>query len=205
MRNNLREILGGEIRRTVSAARAQDNGDVIREEVCDWLQHIKHDAWFRSQMPLPFIAIARTLGIDYDEMNHFLIARNVIHRGKYHYKRYPMCDKIAALKRKIDNREIVFYPDTSRRYDIHRRPAFACFLVPIKPEPRLDPLISEAEWSLFARCKQCGKNQFMPIKMNGNDHAACYRCIPPSQYKAMGATLAGKILIMEALKAEGRI
>lgn len=72
-----------------------------------------------------------------------------------------------------------------------------------EPEPRtISQLSQEISWNLWAKCFSCNRNQFLPIRIKGDDkpYVACYHCIPPHDYPAYGAVPVEKSLVLDALK-----
>jgi hypothetical protein len=65
---------------------------------------------------------------------------------------------------------------------------------------RIPKYDDETAWSIWACCNRCQRNQFLPVIINGKPSVACYYCLPPSQYLALGAKPVKKSLIHEALK-----
>lgn len=109
------------------------------------------------------------------------------------------CHKIGYVIPDIECRKLVF-PDTTPS---GKKGVFApkfLWLEPPNPLPRIPKLDKESAWSLWACCQTCGKNKFLPIIMNAEPHIACYYCIPPHQYRPIGATRVNRSLIHPALK-----
>lgn len=75
------------------------------------------------------------------------------------------------------------------------------WLEPPKDAPWIPRWVSEEEWSLWACCEKCQRNQFLPVTMNSKPHAMCYYCLPPVHHAGLGAKWdEKKSLITEALK-----
>lgn len=155
-----------------------------REYVRHWLM-MGNDLWHKTQMPISINAVARCVGGDKDNIRKRILLENSDSKSE------ALCQKIGHLIQAVEERRLVFFK-TKSGIEHH-------WLEPIN-ETKINPLSTEAEWSVFARCKVCQKNKFMPVVMHGKNHALCYQCIPPSQYKALGATLLKKNLIQNALQ-----
>lgn len=167
-----------------------------RQEVRRWLMMIQRDPWYKSQMPVTIKGIGKIAG-----GHRVHIMRRIITELDSIRPMHALVQRIAELMKKLDKREIVFYRGNAGKA------AQFCWLTPPQFCPFIKPFCLEEEWSLFARCTTCANNKFMPITTNGENknYAACYCCIPPSQYKALGVKLTKKSLLLEALAKQGVI
>lgn len=158
-----------------------------------WMQFVKTDAWWRSQMPVPQSAMEEVLGLPPGWLRHML-------QEHPNFSMTNVMPKIAWLIPDIERRALVF-PDKIHGDNKTKKttPSFL-WLEPPDPPFRINRLCPESNWSLWARCRFCGSNQFLPVIIDSKPHVACYNCIKPNQHPAIGATLVKKSLIHEALK-----
>lgn len=91
---------------------------------------------------------------------------------------------LEAVIPKIENREVIFIPGDA--------------FVVREPSGQWSVAKLTSRWSIDNRCN-CGCNQFLPVMIE-KEYAACYHCIPPSQYPAIGAKLIKRSLIHDAMK-----
>lgn len=165
-----------------------------RYEVRKWLMMMQKDPWYRTQNPVTIQGIATITN-----SHRVNIIKRIISESDPNRKMPELVQRIYAVMRKIENREIVFC-----QTGINSGFMFL-WLTPPHQCPYISPFSLEQEWSIFARCKTCGENKFMPVSRKPHNYALCYRCIPPSQYKPLGVTLTKKSLIREALVKMGMI
>lgn len=159
-----------------------------------WYKHTRSDTWWQSQMPInPLFLLAVCGSVNRREAN-----------ALRDYKTAPsnaIMKKIGFLIPKIESRELVFphVPVGAPRKNEYRAPQYLFIDAPLSTRciSRLSP---GSAWALHARCITCRGNKFLPIEIDGKPHVACYQCLPPSQYKSIGATAVDKSLIHEALK-----
>lgn len=60
----------------------------------------------------------------------------------------------------------------------------------IEPAPRPAPLpklVLREDWRDWTLCRSCGGNRWAPVAIFAREHAACWFCIPPDQWPALGA------------------
>lgn len=151
-----------------------------------WLAHIKSDAWWQSQMPIPMARLDAVLGLADGWISHML----AIH------PKFPMTNAVPRISQiipAIERRRLAF-PEGK-----NLSPKFLWIDPPFDP-PLINRLALASAWSLWATCQFCGDNQFLPVVIDGKPHVACYTCIKPDQYRAIGAVAVKKSLIHEALK-----
>jgi len=150
------------------------------EQTHKWLNHAYADFWYKHQMPITGRLLDDCLGLT-----------NV-----YRYKRpYTWGDdtvlKLARLIPEIERRAVIF---TKAKY---RKPAQIYVSEPPKLAPKIKKISSV--WSLYATCLSCGDNQFLPVMME-KPYVACYHCIDPKEYKALGGRLIDESIITTALE-----
>lgn len=134
-----------------------------------WYERAQRDPWFLKEMPIS-LAVMRESGLYPPRM-------------KITEKNYaPLCRHIADIEER-------------RLAVIGGRPIW---LEPPASPPRVIRLASV--WTLYCRCLFCDGNKFLPVQMNGADPilAACYTCLPPSQYPALGAKPVAYSMIAQA-------
>lgn len=108
-------------------------------------------------------------------------------------------ERVARLIPDIERRKLVF-PEIRRGGKKGMTTPKYVWLEPPAAPPKIPSLALESAWSLWAACVRCGFNQFLPVVIDNKPHVCCYRCTPPSQRRAIGATPVKKSLIHEALK-----
>lgn len=167
-----------------------------KRDVEHWLHYARNDMWYKSQHPVTMKNVSLAIGNSGFGRND--IYDHVINKTSG-LPADNLVQKIGALMDKMEKREVAFYKSGKGKEYSH------VWLEPPREEPRILPLSTQDEWSLFARCLRCLNNKFMPVKMNGKNHACCYRCIPPSQYKAIGAKLQKISMIRDSLVKMGLI
>lgn len=138
------------------------------------MRKMTDDYWFRHEMPISFKKLLRAINYKYHMLEKQEQAPSII----------------LPLIPAVENRRIVFIKDS---------PGYVWLMPPDLP-PRINKLSRIECWSMFARCLSCDGNKFLPVMMGGKEHAACYGCIPPSQYRALGAKPIERSLICEAAK-----
>lgn len=163
-----------------------------RAQTFRWMELIKVDPWWASQMPVGIVPLQSALGLP-----HRHDFREVIRPGDRHYTP-GMIDRISRIIPKIESRHVCF-PHKVMGW---RKPGeLDTKFIFLEPVPLgINRICISHNWSLWAFCLSCGNNKFMPVMMNGKKHVACYNCIPPDQYRALGATMEKGSLIHEALK-----
>ena len=169
------------------------------KEVRAELMRLIRDPWHKSQMPVTVNGICRVTGDRKVNVLGFF-------RELKNEPAFPLTQRLGKIMAAVRERTLVFYQsDKIIKSQTGIAPMTFLWLKPPQPEPRLAAMVPEEEWSLFARCFLCLNNKFMPAKIGGRPHAVCYRCIPPSQYRALGVTLTKKSLIREALVKLGLV
>lgn len=169
-----------------------------REKTRLWLQHIKSDDWWQSQMPIPESRFADVIGI-----GRMSIWRGLRNTGTYRHT--PALNHISRLVADIERRKLVF-PQSAcclglkeRRKKENHPPRFL-WLEPPENPPQICKISNESSWSLWACCLSCGNNKFLPIMLGEKPQVACYHCIKPDQYRSFGAVPVKKSLIHAFLK-----
>lgn len=164
------------------------------EQTLRWLEYVKRDDWWQSQMPVSTGALDAVFGL-YRKSIHQML------RGRAKATSRPVMEKIARVIPDIESRKLVF-PEANKCQAFAGKvlaPRFVWLDLPaINVE--ISRLSAESAWTLWARCHSCLSNTFLPVAIDGKPHVACYSCLPPSQYRALGATAVKKSLIHEALK-----
>lgn len=156
-------------------------------ETKHWLAHIKSDFWWQHQMPISGYALSFACGYSSDMLSP-------------RTKRFSQksLERVSRLIDDIKTRRICFLSSTGKPKEGETRN-----FIWVEPRPKIIArLVQERFWDIWATCAACGQNQFLPIRISGDDrpYVACYQCIPPDQYRSIGAILVEKSLIHEALK-----
>lgn len=158
---------------------------LTREQTLRWLERIKRDDWWQSQMPVSMDALEAVcsrqelaLSLKRPEQVDSAVAR------------------IAPLIPDIEARKLVFPRRTTPKSGEERAPHFLWLQPPDTP-PQIRPYSPQAAWSLWVRCQVCASNKFMPLSCA---EVACWSCIKPSQYAGLGTHMGERSLIHEALK-----
>jgi hypothetical protein len=177
---------------TLKKPREYDDG-YSREATRKWLMQAPNDPWHKSQMPISIKQIGIVCHGDRKDINDRIITEKETKRSN------SLCQRIAKMIPMLEQRSLIFfqYPKAHQHGHLWLTPPQRC--------QHINPISTEAEWSLFARCLRCQNNKFMPVHVHGKPHALCYHCLPPSQYKALGGTLTKKSLIRDAITAMGLI
>jgi hypothetical protein len=149
------------------------------EQTHKWLNHAMSDFWYKHQMPVTGKLLDDCLG--------YTLAFKK--RTPYAWSDEAV-GKLGRLIPEIERRAVIF---SKRAY---KRPA----AIYVSEPPRIAPQIKKISttWSLYATCLSCGDNQFLPIMME-RAYVACYNCIHPSEYKALGGRLIDESIITTAL------
>lgn len=148
-----------------------------------WVQHVRSDFWWLAEMPISGAALSFAIGDTTNTLTLFEVSR----MGPKRFAR------VARIIPEIEARKLCFLPQGSKEHYVWIEP----------PEKKsIQKLSQKSAWSLSAHCLSCGRDQFLSVTIWGDDrpYAACYSCIPPDQYRSIGAQLAPKSLIHEALK-----
>lgn len=158
------------------------------EETKRWLAHVKSDFWWQHQMPISGYALSFACGYSTDMLSP--------RAGGFGPKTLA---RVSRVIDDIETRKICFLP-TQGFFKKGTRPRNFVWV-----EPRtkmIGRLVQEKFWDIWATCAACGHNQFLPIRIFGEErpYVACYQCIPPDQHRSIGAILVEKSLIHEALK-----
>lgn len=165
----------------------EDTHEHFRKTVQDWYHRATHDLWYKSQMGFSNRKLEQATCYSRSQIKNFSKRVQLYDRGKEDIS----CQRVGKIMEAMEKRQLVFTP---------KRAEGAFWVSPPERDPVIPPLIPRHEWSLFARCGVCGDHKFLPVDISGQAHAACYRCLPPSQHPAIGATLLRRIsLIREAL------
>lgn len=148
-----------------------------------FVRELLTNSWFQWEMGVTTAMLARALDIRADAVTEFRDAKNTSAK---------LIERLDDLKHKIARREAVFAAKEGIIYLFPPEKTYHNAL--------LVRFLNEiSEWNLYAYCRQCGKNQYLPIIMNDENYAACYHCIPPSQYRILGAERQDGSLIRYAL------
>lgn len=163
-------------------------------EVKYWLAHIKNDHWWQTQMPISYAALSDAVGI---ERKTFV---NMI-ENKRTYRDVFALKALAPVIISIEKREVCF-PEV-KNSPLRGAPPIPRLLrvMPRDPVPLISRLSQGSAWSLWATCFNCRNNKFLPIIIDHKPYVACYHCLPPSQYRAIGAAPVMRSLIHEVLRA----
>lgn len=145
-----------------------------------WLELVDNDPWWQHQQPVTRSALAFACG--YMEKGSVGRAKSL---------GIAALGKISRLIPEIEARRLCFF-----------RPPSAERFIWIDPPPVRHVERLTSAWDLSAICAACGCNKFLPVNIRGDDksYAACYSCMPPGQYPAIGAGLLNFSLIHQALK-----
>lgn len=154
-----------------------------------WVQHIMTDFWFQCEMGPSMVSLAEATQLDISYLNGF---RNHDSRRE----RMTIANALKEFMEKIENRQAILTADIG-----------VVYLMP-EPDQPCGKLLARSlnereEWCLWSRCHFCGHNQYLPVIMNGENYAACYHCIPPSQYPSFGAKHQDGSLLRYALDEMG--
>lgn len=158
----------------------------FRHEVKLWVRRTVRDFWFKDQMGITPVALSRAIGCDRMELHRFL--RNETINGP----KDAICQKLSNLRKPLETRKLIF-----------TRKIGAIWLDGETGFHHISPLSPIKDWTLFTRCSSCFGNQFLPIMIAKKEHAACYFCLPPSQYASVGGKLLRRSLIAEAASQMG--
>ena len=148
------------------------SGNKSQAEIIRWLDHIKTDYWYLSQMAISRRALARYCGID---AALDLSPVNLT--------------KLSQAINDVNARRVVFLPPKEGDFWI---------LDPPRELRKIRKL--SRNWGLFSRCDSCLDNKFLPIFLNEREEVACYHCFPPEQYACIGAKKRDVSLIAEVAR-----
>jgi hypothetical protein len=166
---------------------------VSLRETLRWLEHIKRDEWWQSQMPVSTRALDAAMGGG--EVRH-------AHRRGGVSLLYTM-NLLAFLIPDIERRAVFFpkskKPGYSKKGEKQIMPPHFLRLEPPAVIPEIPKLCLESAWSLWAKCQACSSNKFLPVTIDEKPHVACYMCNHPSKY-SYGGEVVEKSLIHPALK-----
>lgn len=157
-----------------------------------WWEHVRQDDWWLSQQPISYNAMCAALGI----------GAEVLRLAVEGYKPPGTIPaRLAGVIDRTENRELCFPLRKSggKKKGESSGPYFLIVERPLSPS-KIQKISVEIIWSLHARCVTCSGNKFLPISIDAKPYVACYQCLPPSQFPAIGATRVEKSLIHEALK-----
>ena len=161
-----------------------------REAALHWLQNMRASDWWQSQMPISDHALSEAMGKD---KTYVRITLDTSRPGRTD----EMLSLLSKLIPDIESRKLCFpapRPGNIKK-GTDRPPKFMW----LDPQPVTIPRLSSS-WSLWAECVACHGNQFLPVFIDQKPHFACYHCIHPTQYQAVGATPVKLSLVHEALK-----
>lgn len=156
-----------------------------REATLHWLEKVKHDDWWKTQMPIPRDSLGAVLGLYPGELAVML-------NNDAKKRLDATLPRISRLIPDIEARKLVFPPTKRGKTTITK------FLWLEPPPPPKIGKLSQA-WSFWACCSSCGGNRFLPIAIDMRPHVACYNCLHPTQYPAIGATRIYRSLIHEVM------
>lgn len=142
-----------------------------------WMRFIYNDFWYNNQMPVYETALLRAAQATLDFRDVDMLSDKTI-------------GKISRIVPAVEERKLVLLT----------KPPFFLWIDPPDPVPRIAKLCHVEHWALFARCASCGDNQFLSVVVNRQEHAACYKCLPPSQYGSIGASAVSRSLILDAVR-----
>jgi len=150
-----------------------------------WLHHVWSDFWWEHEMPITGGALSLACGYTTSVLKPSEVKR----MGPTRFR------VVSRIIPEIEARRLCFQPKKNIRNDR--------FLW-IEPPPKrvIQKLSPKDQWNLSAHCVGCGKNQFLPVEISGDDkpYVACYHCLAPDQYRSFGGELVSNSLIHEALK-----
>lgn len=135
-----------------------------------WLRHAQNDFWYQHQMPIFSLAVSRMAGYKDDKYDSIVEDSSWL--------------RLEPFLPDIESRRVIF-----RKYRFYVTDLPPCVLV-----QKIN-----SRWQLNAVCTSCGGNKFLPAKIE-KEYAMCYDCIPPSQYKPLGATLLKNSFIDEYIE-----
>ena len=159
----------------------------VTNKAVKWLHHVHHDLWWQNETGISDAILAPILNVTTRTLSYFRLGQ---------YASVALATKINEVARMLDAREAVMICDHGLIY-----------IVP-GPDKPSGPLLNrnssdEGEWFLTSRCQKCAKNQYLPIILNDENYAACYHCIPPKEYKSLGAISQDGSLLRYALAEMG--
>lgn len=155
---------------------------VSHHEIITKMKKMFRNSWFKHQMPVNYISFSKAVGNKDHHRMHDLIT------AKYINPQNELIKKCTRLTKMIEKREVVFI---ERAGHVFLRPPEFCHHIP--------KYCLMESWSLFARCQTCTDNKFLSVLNGDAEMVACFNCIPPSQFSAIGVKLSKRKLIEEAI------
>lgn len=150
-------------------------------EVVKWLRLLRHDPWYRmpaNHIPIP--ALARISGVGTWALFKIMETERISARST---------EALGAVIDAIDAGTLVFYNGEPWHLPPDHAPRFMVAI-----------LCPESVWSLGSRCQACGGKRFLPVSCGGASWVACYNCMPPEQWPAIGAVVRPVELIAQELR-----
>lgn len=163
-------------------------------EVKHWLVALKNDPWYDIEpVPTNSKAFLDIVGI----------SKQAINFGAYGISQHgskvgpKVISALSPIMDKIESGEMVFVrPRTVWHAVTLARPGG-----PARAQPRL---VERVDYNWWRRCVACQGRRYAMVSIHGQHHAACWHCIPPDQYRQMGAEPTGLRLVARWLPAEYR-
>ena len=159
-----------------------------------WLADVRDDPWFRIN-PVPMMSRA------FKEVSG--LQDVIVKRLQYGYRFEDGTAilpatwlKLQHTVERIERGELIFVgvPARTLRYD-------AVALMAPDPLPPAQPkLTARAAYDYWAPCRSCAGRRYVGLVLGGADWAACYTCLPPVQYRAVGAAISTRRLALDMVE-----
>jgi hypothetical protein len=150
---------------------ARSERPTLKAQIARQLRLYQRDtAQYCGDDRVPFAALARLIGV----------SRDTLHEAA----RGTMSESTAERLIKI----IAWIEQGRLRFRRHGQGWVDEYRMPPDPLPPPQPRLIESEaWNEWARCSSCGGNRWALGEIAGRRHKLCGHCLPPSQWRAIGA------------------
>lgn len=163
-------------------------------DILDWYERGRGDAWHQIEMPVTKAAIALLTGLDPVRVED-IVDRNIDLSA-------TRAAKFTQIIDDVENRRVVWGVLETIIGKGRGRTA-AVYVDP--PSPKINyglfRVSPRSTWSPHAHCVHCGSRKWLAIDYDGKPQIACYTCLPPSQYASLGFVASKKPLIREFVRS----
>ena len=164
-----------------------------RQEVMDWIERFRNDPWQLSEMPVTATVLASLCNMQ-------PITFQKIFDGSQEISQ-PLCAKMTRFIPEIEERRVVWSDlQSTLQYGRGRGKTVVLYLEPPKNVVVMPRLFPRAGWDIFVACSSCRSRKWLPVETDGKPFVACYTCLPPSQYAALGLVPSKDKLIREFVR-----
>lgn len=161
-------------------------------DIKNWYERARCDHWHETQLKINSYTFSACAGVGRVGLNQYMAGEVT--------PTIPILKRMEDAVGRIDRREAMWHEKATWLSETEHT-----FTIITQHPPKQLPLRSKmspdkGEFSPFSVCMSCSGNKWLAAEVDGKQHILCYSCLPPSQWKTIGAKNSGGNLIVEYLE-----